>query len=197
MLEAPPSRYKIVERNRRLITIDTQTGEAVGSAPGQVQGLAPGGAAGAALEVPASPAMRTTNANMGGPARGQTVLGAGRSGSQSAPAIAVASPRGMLAMLADLFPRTRLDAEGRITLTTAPYYDADAPRQMRLTKGKTDTLGIYVIALGLLALFVVSLVIMTDMIFGAIILVFVTIRVGDPVNKTILRYLISDAEPIS
>jgi hypothetical protein len=44
LVEAPPSRYKIVERNRRLITIDTQSGLEVGAmqaappaAPSQLQ----------------------------------------------------------------------------------------------------------------------------------------------------------------
>ncbi len=182
MLQAPPSRYKIIERDRRLVTIDTLSGDAMSIAPVPTTS--------APVE---NPTMRSTSPNMRGPVRGEVAMGAARTGIQAAPSNTTGSPRGALLRVAGLFPGARISADDRLTVTTATSYDEQAPREMRLTAAKTNALGAYVIMLAILLVLAITFVIATEF-FGLVVLIFIALKFSQPANKNIMRYIISDAE---
>lgn len=182
MLQAPPSRYKIIERDRRLVTIDTLTGAAMGIAPVPTPGARVDNAT-----------TRSTSSNMGGPVRGEVAMGAARTGIQAAPSNAAGSPRGALVTIAGWFPGAQIGPDDRIILTTAATYDEQAPREMRLTSAKANALGTYAITLAMLFVLALAFVIATEF-FGLVVLVFIAVKFSQPVNKNIMRYIINDAE---
>ena len=107
MLQAPEGRYRIIERDNRLVTIDTQTGKELG-----------------ALAVP--PARGVQHGTQDAP------LPPMSSPSASAPA---ASPPPATATRASPAARkpSKRDAQGRMTITTQRWFDPAGPRRLRLT----------------------------------------------------------------
>ncbi len=185
MLHAPPSRYKIVERDRRLVTIDTLTGDEVG--------IAPVANTGARVD---TATLRSSSSNMGGPVRGESAMGATRPGMQSGSPMAIGTPRGTLTTIAGFWPGAQLGADDRITLTTATYYDEHAPRQMRLTTEKANALGVYAIILALTVVIAAAFVIATHF-FGVIVLIFIAAQLGKPITKGMMSHFVNDAEEVS
>jgi hypothetical protein len=143
MLEAPQGRYKIIERDNRLITIDTQTGAEIA---GGATPIAP-------APRPLQPAVRTQ------PFASALPTAPAQPGKQSSPlATKPGSPAANLAALTDL---TKPDAQGRVTIPTLRWFDPKAPRRIRLTAENTRKLGQYLrfgLGAAVFALFLAAIV---------------------------------------
>lgn len=134
MLEAPQGRYKIIERDNRLVTIDTQTGAEVG-------GVAPPIAH---APQPAQPAVFAQPGNQPPP-----------------PATPATNPGGAATDLAAMTELAKPDAQGRVTIPTQRWFDPKAPRRIRLTAQNTKKLGQYlrfVIGAAVFALFLAAFI---------------------------------------
>ena len=97
MTAIPPSRYKVVERGRRLVVIETLTGKPASPEHGQVGSTLP--------HTPNAP-RRTTERPV-----------------------------------ADAAPRRVDDRSGAAILTTSPFYDLKAPRQIVMDDRFNDRIG--------------------------------------------------------
>jgi hypothetical protein len=194
VLQAPPSRYKIIERDRRLVTIDTLTGDEMG--------IAPVAQSGARVD---TATMRSTSSNMGGPTRGESAMGETRTTLQAnlparpqpGPNRAAGQPRGALTTIAGLFPGAEIGADDRVTLTTKAQYDNQAPRTLRLTAQKTESLGGFLLTIGALLLLGLFVAIAIDFFFVFIFLVIVGSKAGQPISSVVMNYIINDAEEVA
>jgi hypothetical protein len=189
-LDAPGGRYKIIERGRRLVTIDTLTGQEVttilasSSSPITDTGRD---------TITAAPARSSgSSSSMGGPDRGVQSMGTPRSTASSS----MSKPASFdLTSLAAMMPGARRDETGRILLMTQPYYDPIGPRLVRLTPAKAQTLGGLAVAAALLAVFALFVGFTFSFIFVAVI-GFALLRSGKATLKPVMAGIISDAEDL-
>ena len=186
-MDAPGGRYKIVERGRRLVTIDTLTGQEVTTMP---TASTPPITDTGRDKVTAAP-KRNTGSAMGGPSRGEQAMG---TSPRPAPTT-LAKPRGIMLTLAGFVPGARFDSGDRVILMTKTYYDPRGPRELRLTAEKTNSLGGLVIAAMLIALVAVFLIFSGSFVI-VFVIGFVALRSSKSLLKPMFENLISDAEEL-
>jgi hypothetical protein len=187
-VDAPGGRYKIIERGRRLVTIDTLTGQEVTTIP--VTSNPPITDTGRD-KITAAPGRATSGSAMGGPARGVQSMGARSSDTRATPG----KPRGALVTLAGMMPGARIDENDRVVLMTRPFYDPQAPRLVRLTAQKTSGLGALMVG-ALLAGLVMALLVASGSFVALFVIGFVALQIVKPAMKPVMVNLISDAEDI-
>jgi hypothetical protein len=187
-VDAPGGRYKIIERGRRLVTIDTLTGQEVTTIPATSH--APITDTGRDT-ITAAPERATSGSAMGGPARGVQSMGARSGDARATPG----KPRAALVTMAGMMPGARIDENDRIVLMTRPTYDPKAPRLVRLTTEKTKALGALVVA-AILVLMVAALFMLSGHFVMIVVIAIVALQVGKPTMKPVMANLISDAEDI-
>jgi hypothetical protein len=169
-MNAPPGRYKIVERDRRLVTIDTQTGTEISQTPG----IAPTSQGSLA---PSRPAMPMTRSEM--PKARQSSL---------SPA---SDP--WLRILGRMFPGVRIE-NGTAQIITRKAYDAQAPRALALSEAQLDRLGWLMVAAIIVGLVVFMFwAMMSFSLFGLIIPGFVLFHFGRALIKPIMIAILEGA----
>lgn len=144
MSTPPPPRYRVVERDRRLVVIDTWNKGAPTSDPG------PAPRPGVAGKAPSRPATTTRP----GIADGQGATGLA----------------GVLVRIACFGSD---DGAGHPILTTHEYYDAKGPRDITLSAGGERRLGRMLINIGIALIFAVAVMwfllpLLVLLVFGAI-----------------------------
>ncbi len=165
----PPSRYKIVERDRRLVTIDTWTGEEAGP---------------------------KTNPDTARPAA-KSVASPVWTGMQSGKAANPLDQ--LIATFAKIATQDRFDEAGRPILKTSKIYDLQGPRDIALDGPGTRRVGQVALASAvLLLLLLVLFVVGTEMFFVAIaLLVFGGRVIAKPALTAIMVPVLSGAaEPL-
>ncbi len=181
-MTTPAGRYKVEERDRRLVTIDTLTGQEIGGI-----GMAP--SAKATLEAPRPAAFPKDVARAAAPPR-------------SALAPAPASTPNMIpsqsetadwtTSLAGLSPGAQVEAGGSILLSTKDWYDEKGDRTVRLSAlGKGRLANLVGVLIGLS--FILLLFAIWGDIFFAMALIFIVLRAGKSVLKPVYRSIIADA----
>ncbi|HEX4695165.1 hypothetical protein [Sphingomonas sp.] len=128
-LEAPPSRYRVIERDGRLVVIDRQAGE---------QQLP--------LSLASSPLVRVEPPISSRPA-------------SPSPKSMIADPPGLLRSVAAAVTGEVRDDDGRLLLDTANWFDSKAPRTIALSPAGERRLGAVVLALAAAALVAIALVV--------------------------------------
>ncbi len=198
-MDAPGGRYKIIERGRRLVTIDTLTGQEVTTIPAS---SAPPFTDTGRDTITAGPVRSAgSGTNMGGPDRGVQSMGAPRAAPRATPTSAMNTPNVSMTTNADfssiaaMMPGARRDENGRILLMTQAYYDPLAPRLLRLTPAKAKILGGFGVAAILLGLFALFVGFQFSFIF-VFVMGFALLRAGKGMIKPILENIISDAEEV-
>ncbi len=189
-MDAPGGRYKIIERGRRLVTIDTLTGQEVTTIPAT---SSPPITDTGRDKITAAPARSSgSSSSMGGPERGVQSMGTARSTANSSMSKSASLD---LTSLAAMMPGARRDETGRILLMTQPYYDPIGPRLVRLTPAKAQTLGGLGVAFALLVLFALFIGFAFSFIF-VFVIGFALMRSGKSVLKPVMAGLISDADEV-
>jgi hypothetical protein len=164
----PPSRYKVVEKNGRLITIDTLAGKSAG-------------------DVSAARSAMTDE---------EPRLSVGDILSHMpADTIGVRQQKG-LESLATMFTETDRSGKGGLILRTHRFYDPDAPRRVRLSNRKAQMLGALGLG-GIVLVFVVAGFLLSGQIIPLFVIGFITLRAGMPLAKRALAYIIADAEEVA
>lgn len=181
-MQAPPSRYRVVERGGRLVVLDS----AIGGAPMTARDLLPAmasddGADALSLDQypreNGDPESQTEFLTTLDPRfREDTDLGSGElPKAPPRPAAAqrmIAEPPGLLRNVAATVCSDRRDADGRLQWTTARWFDSKGPRPIALSLAGERQLGFVALALLVSAVVGVILVVMGDVIgwmvvFGA------------------------------
>lgn len=145
-LEAPPSRYRVVERGGRLVVVDT----VAGGVPPKARELVPAGLpdppdhARNAAPYPRNP---PTYPREGGDPEPQaipplTLDSRFRGNTGFAP-----EPPSLLRNVASTVCSDARDGDGRLQWTTARWFDARAPRTVTLTRQGEEQLGVATLAL--------------------------------------------------
>jgi hypothetical protein len=178
-LEAPPSRYRVIERGGRLVVIDSQSG----TTPLRARDLLPAVTDGAAPRYVDYP----TDDDAPAPTPA-AVLEAPRSALTPPPnrSLAPEAP-GALRSVAATVAGDRRDDQGRLLLTTARWYDAKAPRTLALTKAGEQQLGGAMIALIVAAVVALFLVM-----FGSVVgwmIVFATVFAAGRAKPAVTAWL--------
>ena len=180
-MTTPAGRYKVVERDRRLVTIDTLTGQEIG-------GTGPSPAMGGTLEAPRPAAFPKELARAAAPTRStaQTpILASTVVPSQSLPA-------DWTTTLAGLSPGAQVQPGGIIWLSTKAWYDDAGERTVQLSEQGKGRLASLAGAMLVFVLAVVLVAILGD-IFFAIAIIFVALRAGKALLKPVYRSIIADA----
>jgi hypothetical protein len=189
-VDAPGGRYKIIERGRRLVTIDTLTGQEVTTIPAASN---PPITDTGRDKITAAPKRASgTGSAMGGPDRGVQSMGTPRSTANTSMTV---SSNIDLTTIAALMPGARRDETGRILLMTQAYYDPRAPRLVRLTPAKAKSLGGMGVAMAFLALFALFVGFQFSFIF-VFVMGFVLLRSAKSIIKPAMQSLITDAEEL-
>jgi hypothetical protein len=143
-MKAPQSRYKIIERDRRLVTIDTKTGLEVGLG-GQP-----------AFEMPRAPeperALPTATDRVAAPERPSALRPQRAATRKSATTLRI---------VGGFFPGVTLTS-GDLYLTTRRSYDAQGPRTLRLTDARADLLGRFGLVIGVIGIIVLAIAVAAD-----------------------------------
>ena len=185
-MTTPTGRYKVVERDRRLVTIDTLTGQEIGL---------PGSASAAPATSIVTDAARAPMATVGGRSVGPspwTQRAAATPGPLSASG---ASPKDWMTTLAGLMPGARVREDGAIWLSTAASYDPQGPRLVQLTPQGKTALG--QLAVGLVGLaFILLMIAILGNIFVAAAFTFVGVRAYQAATKPLYRSIIAGATPL-
>ena len=176
-MTTPAGRYKVVERNRRLVTIDTLTGQEIG-------GTGPSPAMGGTLEAPRPAAFPKELARAAAPTR-STAQASTVAPSQSLPA-------DWTTTLAGLSPGAQVQPGGIIWLSTKAWYDDAGERTVQLSEQGKGRLASLAGAMLVFVLAVVLVAILGD-IFFAIAIIFVALRAGKALLKPVYRSIIADA----
>ncbi len=180
----PAGRYKVEERDRRLVTIDTLTGQEVG-------GISMAPSARGTLEAPRPASFPKEATRAAAPARSETVRPAsttpmpsmGKSPSQ---------PADWATTLAGLSPGAQVQQGGTIWLSTKAWYDDAGERTVQLSEpGKAKLANL--MGTGFAALLVLILFAIWGDIFFAMAIVFLILRAGKTVLKPVYRSIIADA----
>jgi hypothetical protein len=185
----PTGRYKVVERDRRLVTIDTLTGQEIGL---------PGSASAAPATSVVTDAARAPMATVGAkPSRSAgpspwTKRAAATPGPLSAKG---ATSQDWMTTLAGLMPGARVREDGAIWLSTAASYDPQGPRLVQLTPQGKTALGQLAVGLVVLA-FILLMIAILGNIFVAAAFAFVGVRSYQAVTKPLYRSIIAGATPL-
>lgn len=176
-MTTPAGRYKVEERNRRLVTIDTLTGQEIGGA-----GAAP--SSGGTLEAPRPAAFPKELARAAAPVR-STAQAANLAPSQSQPA-------DWATTLAGLSPSAQVQIGGVIWLSTKAWYDEAGERTVQLSEQGKGRLASVVGAIFVLVLALIVIAIWGN-VFFAVALIFFILRGGKTVLKPVYQSIIADA----
>lgn len=130
-LEAPPSRYRVVERGGRLVVIDSQSG----AMPLKAKDLVPDTVAFAA-EPQAAPELSLDSAMASAPPP-----------PPMSPRSPIAQPPGALRNVAETITGDHRDRDGRLIFVTARWYEAKGPRTLALSKAGEEKVGGAILAL--------------------------------------------------
>lgn len=150
-MDAPPSRYRVVERGGRLVVIDS----AVGGAPLTARDLLPDMASDDEANVLPLERYPRESGDPGPQEIPPMTLDSRLRGNTAQEDVApIPSPRptsyeapGAAQSVAETVTGNNRDDQGRLLLTTARWYDAKAPRTLRLSEAGERQLGGVVIAL--------------------------------------------------
>ncbi|MEQ1547168.1 MAG: hypothetical protein ABL918_00805 [Chakrabartia sp.] len=163
-MKPPPSRYKVIEKGGRLITIDTQ--------------------AGPDTTILAPPHVIESSKKTAAPARPSAL--------QSPKALGALPKPGLLLGIATMFVEKDRDAAGNMLFRTHKYYDPDAPRLLRLTEKQAVGLGgiglTFFVLLG-----IITLLFATGAWFFMIPFVFIAVKMAGKPFKTMMTKLLKDA----
>jgi hypothetical protein len=181
-MTTPAGRYRVEERDRRLVTIDTLTGQEIG-------GIGTSSSAKGLLEAPRPMSFPKEAPRGAAPPRSALAPVA------SAPP-SIAPRQGEAAdwttTLAGLSPGAQLEPGGTVLLSTKDWYDEQGDRTVRLSadgKGRLAGLMGTLIALG----FTLILMAFLGDIFLALGLGFIVLRAGKAALKPVYRSIIADA----
>lgn len=152
-LQAPPSRYRVVERGGRLVVIDSLSG----STPLRAKDLLPAttdDASATYVDYPEDDPPQPASA---------PILEAPRSALSPPPgkSLAPQAPSGLASIAATVAGQAR-DDRGRLLLTTARWYDAKGPRTLALDMAGEQQLGGAIIGLVVAAFVALCLVVLGD-----------------------------------
>lgn len=213
LLEAPPSRYRVVERDGRLTVIDTLGDGAPRAARDLIardgEARRPDPPAEAATPTlihtlprrrpvpsigPPATRPRPSGARQGNtspdalpPGRRMIELERATSSAGRSPLRPPAQPPGLLRTIAATVAGDARDDAGRLLLDTAPWYDAKAPRTIALDAGAETRLGAAVAAAAIGAFLALFLVVMGESI-GWIIAVIGVVAIGQA-KPVVTRWL--------
>jgi hypothetical protein len=176
----PAGRYKVEERDRRLVTIDTLTGQEIGGI-----GRAP--STKDALEAPRPTAFPKEVARAAAPARSASTA------SNMSPSLSGSAD--WATTLAGLSPGAQVQSSGTIWLSTKPWYDDAGERTVQLSEQGKGRLANLMGALFALTLCIILFAIWGD-IFFTMAFIFVILRAGKTVLKPVYRSIITDAATV-
>lgn len=186
-LEAPPSRYRIVERDRRLVVIDTQSGASVRQP----------------RPAPASPPVRSPWQS-GENSRNTDAVKPPPRSAPARPSVTIpaqisrdiASWQDSLINIGSIATESKRDGNGRPVLRTMKWFDDQAPRYFALERPATIKLGGGVAVVIALAVVGLMFAVFGDLFF-ALILIFVGARVLPIFIKPTLRSIIASATEVN
>lgn len=166
----PPSRYQVIEKDGRLITVDTQTGfrSASEAAPrldsgSRVASLSPTRAS----DSP-QPAATVSGVNGGAFAR-------------------------LIAGFATFATQGQRDARGRPVLKSSKLFDPQAPRQLALDPAHARLVGLVAMISTALIVFLFLVAIFTDLFLGVIVVAVILGQFAKPILTAMLKAVVSHA----
>ncbi len=163
-MKPPPSRYKVIEKGGRLITIDTHAAQqSAAVSPSHLKSISKATAA------PARP-----------------------SALHSPKALDAKPKPGLLLAIATMFAENDRDAAGNMLFRTHKYYDPDATRLLRLTEKQAVGLGgiglTFFVLLG-----IITILFALGAWFFMIPFVFIAVKMAGKPFKTMMTKLLKDA----
>ncbi|QDZ06245.1 hypothetical protein FPZ24_01110 [Sphingomonas panacisoli] len=165
-LEAPPSRYRVVERGGRLVVLDS----VAGGTPLKAKELLP--AATDDVDAPSfRPPMESDDQRIGTAQEFLLQALASRQAGYTASQSPIAQPPGLLRNVAATICSDKRDGDGRLLWTTARWFDAKGPRTIALSAKAEPQLGFATLMLLAAAFFAVILIVAVG--FVAFIMLFV------------------------
>ncbi len=186
-MTTPTGRYKVVERDRRLVTIDTLTGQEIGL---------PGSASAAPATSVVSDAARAPMATVGG--KSNRSLGPSpwtkRAAATPGP-LSAATPQDWMTTLAGLMPGAQVREDGAIWLNTAARYDPQGPRRVQLTPKGKSALGQLALGLCGAAFILLMIAVLGNVLVAGALMVF-GLNGYKATTSTTYRTIITDAAPV-
>jgi hypothetical protein len=181
-MTTPAGRYRVEERDRRLVTIDTLTGQEIG-------GIGMASSAKGLLEAPRPMSFPKEAPRAAAPPRSALAPIA-----SAPPSIAPrqGEPADWTTTLAGLSPGAQVEPGGTILLSTKDWYDEAGERTVRLSAQGKGRLGNLMGALIALGFFLILFLIWGD-IFFAMAMIFIVLRAGKSMLTPVYRSVIADA----
>jgi hypothetical protein len=184
----PTGRYKVVERDRRLVTIDTLTGQEIGL-PGSTSSAPP---TSVVLDAPRAPMANASTPPR--PSEGPSPW-TKKSVATAGPIAAGKNPQDWMTTLAGLMPGARVREDGVIWLNTNASYDPEGPRLVQLTPDGKKALSSMGVGLCVFILFVTLIAIFGNIFFAAFIGVFGANALKNA-SKKAFQSVIAGATPV-